>query len=81
MLMLAMIGLGTLSGCGVQRQFSANDARQRYEKSSADYRTCLAQNAANLRACDSARLIMENDEREYHNLRNDGTESLVMRSR
>jgi len=59
----------TLTGCAVQRWTAANDARQRYVQSSAAYRACLAENAANVGACDAKRLVMESDEREYGMLR------------
>jgi hypothetical protein len=58
----------TLAGCGVQRSLAANDARQRYEQSSAAYRACLTQNPSDVRTCEAQRLVMETDEREFNTL-------------
>jgi len=58
-----------VAGCGVERQFRARDASLRYQQSSEAYRSCLAANASNIRACDAQRLIMETDEHEYNTLR------------
>jgi hypothetical protein len=69
-----------LAACGVQRAISANDARERYEQSSADYRACLAANSSDVRACEGKRLVMETNEREYLNLRHDNN-SIEIRGR
>jgi hypothetical protein len=58
-----------VSGCGVERQFRARDASLRYQQSSEAYRSCLAANASNIRACEAQRLTMETDEHEYNTLR------------
>jgi len=78
---LSLLCTLSVAGCGVQRAFSANDARQRYEQSAAGYRDCLTENSSNVRACEAKRLVMETDERQYHNLRDNSSESIVIRSR
>lgn len=54
-----------LTGCGVAARV---DARTEYQASAANYKTCLAANAAAPLNCESLRLAMETDERKYNNL-------------
>jgi hypothetical protein len=49
-----------LASCGVTAKV---DVREQYQKSLADYRSCLAGNEANASVCDGKRLIVDADER------------------
>lgn len=53
-----------LAGCAV---VAVRDASQQYQQSLASYRTCLGANAANPKACEAQRLVLEVDERAYTN--------------
>lgn len=66
---LLLVSVVSLAGCSAHRWVSANDARHRYVESMAAYRACLSENAANPGACESQRLVMESNEREYGMLR------------
>lgn len=52
-----------VAGCAVAAKI---DARQEYQASAANYKTCLTSNPA--QACESLRLAMEVDERKYNAL-------------
>lgn len=66
MRILAVIPLcGLLAGCGIAARV---DARNEYQVSAANYKTCLGVNPASPQACESLRLAMETDERKYNNL-------------
>jgi hypothetical protein len=54
-----------LAGCGIAARV---DARNDYQASAANYKVCLAANAASPQNCDGLRLAMETDERKYNNL-------------
>ncbi len=54
-----------LAGCGIAAKI---DARTEYQKSVADYRTCLDANPNDVKACEGKRLAMEAEERAYNNL-------------
>jgi hypothetical protein len=62
-----------LALCGCAGSPIANEAkaRQNYEQSTADYRACLVANPNNVQSCDAKRLIMETDERHWHELSDD----------
>ena len=64
LLLVAPICLA-LAGCG---EVAKVDARTEYQKSVADYRVCLDANPKDAHACDTKRLSMEAQEREYNNL-------------
>ena len=55
----AFCALG-LASCGVTAKV---DVREQYQKSLADYRSCLAGDEANVSVCDGKRLIVDADER------------------
>jgi hypothetical protein len=48
-----------------------SSARQSYKKSVADYRSCVAANEANVRACDGKRVAMEMEEHHWRTLSDD----------
>jgi hypothetical protein len=52
-------------GCGVTARI---DARQEYQASAAQYKSCLAANPSAPQNCESLRLALEIDERKYNNL-------------
>jgi hypothetical protein len=54
-----------LGGCSIAPKI---DARTEYQKSVADYRTCLDAHPWELKACDGERLAMEAEKRAYNNL-------------
>jgi hypothetical protein len=54
-----------LSGCGIAARV---DARNEYQASAENYKTCLAANPTTPQNCESLRLAMETDERKYNNL-------------
>lgn len=62
------VGASLLSGCAGSPIAAANNARTNYEKSVADYRSCLTSNSSNPNACEAKRQIMETDERAFNNL-------------
>lgn len=57
-----LLGLA-VAGCAVAAKI---DARQEYQASAANYKSCLASNPS--QNCESLRLAMEVDERKYNNL-------------
>lgn len=63
-----------LAGCGY---VARSDARNDYQSSAANYKSCLAANSAAPQSCESLRLAMETDERRYNNLSSaiNGTQS------
>ena len=54
-----------LGGCGLAARV---DARNDYQASATNYKSCLTANPANPQACEGLRLAMETDERKYNNL-------------
>ena len=58
----------SLAGCAGSPIAAQRDARANYAKSVANYRTCLTDNPANIKACDGPRLAMEADERAFNNM-------------
>lgn len=62
--MLALMIAVPTTGCGIAAKV---DARNEYQVSAERYKTCLAANAADPRACEGLRLAMEADERKYTN--------------
>jgi hypothetical protein len=62
---IAAVACLMLSGCGIA---ASVDARNDYQTSSANYKTCLSANPSAPQSCESYRLIMEADERKYNNL-------------
>ncbi len=59
---IAMILCVLLAGCGIAAKV---DARNAMMQSEATYKACLAQNPANLHACDAARAAFDADMRMY----------------
>jgi hypothetical protein len=53
-----------LAGCGLAARV---DARNDYQTSAANYKTCLTANPASPQNCEGLRLAMETDERKYNN--------------
>ena len=53
-----------IAGCGIAAKI---DARQDYQASEAQYKSCLTANAAAPQNCEGLRLAMEADERKYTN--------------
>ena len=62
---IALLGCFALGGCGVSARV---DARNDYQASAAQYKSCLASNPAIPQNCEGPRLAMETDERRYNNL-------------
>jgi hypothetical protein len=60
-----LLALLSLSGCALWDETRARDG---YIAATAQYRTCLGENAANPQACDGARASMLAAERLYSNL-------------
>jgi hypothetical protein len=60
-----MLSALMLGDCSIAAKI---DARTEYQKSVADYRTCLDAHPWELKACESKRLAMEAEERAYNNL-------------
>lgn len=62
----------TLAGCGVVARMEDRQeyvkARQQYEESATGYRSCLAANPSNIKACEGPRLMAEADERAFNNM-------------
>lgn len=56
---------GLLAGCGY---VARTDARNDYQSSATNYKSCLGANPAAPQNCESLRLAMETDERRYNNL-------------
>jgi hypothetical protein len=54
-----------LGGCGLAARV---DARNDYQKSTADYKACLAANPATPTNCEGLRLAMEADERRFNSI-------------
>lgn len=54
-----------LAGCGLMAR---TDARNEYQASAANYKSCLGANPAAPQNCESLRLAMETDERKYTNI-------------
>lgn len=54
----------SLAGCGVAARM---DARNDYQASEAQYKTCLSANPSAPQNCEGLRLAMEADERKYNN--------------
>ena len=63
--LFAMVVVLPLVDCAVAAR---NDARQDYQASAAQYKSCLTANPANPQNCEGLRLAMETDERKYTNL-------------
>jgi hypothetical protein len=57
-----------LAGCAGSPFRSERDARANYEKSVANYRTCLIENPSDVKACEGFRLAQETDERAFNNM-------------
>jgi hypothetical protein len=57
-----------LGGCAGSPFAAQRDARANYEKSVANYRTCLIDNPSDVKACDGLRLAQEADERAFNNM-------------
>ena len=63
--LVAIVSLLMLSGCGISARV---DARNDYQASAVNYKACLASNPAAPQNCEGLRLAMETDERKYNNL-------------
>lgn len=61
----AVLLVAPLAGCAVVAKM---DARQEYQASAANYKTCLGANPSAPQSCESLRLAMETDERKFNNL-------------
>jgi hypothetical protein len=54
--------MGSASSPSEEAAYNAGAARREYDRSVAEYRSCLATNASNASACDGQRRIMEANE-------------------
>jgi hypothetical protein len=61
---IALLGCSAL-GCAVAAKI---DARNDFQASAAQYKSCLASNPATPLNCEGLRLALEDDERRYGNL-------------
>lgn len=61
---LILLACFCLAGCGVAARV---DARNDYQASEAQYKTCLTANPAAPQNCEGLRMAMEADERKYNN--------------
>jgi hypothetical protein len=65
-----LLGLAaiSLSGCAGSPVAVQREAQRQYATSVTNYRTCLAENSSNVKACEGLRLAMEADERAFNNM-------------